>query len=305
MKKVLIIGGTTWDYIVQVGTFPEPVPQTLHQATLHECCGSTGLGKALPLHQLNVPVVLYSALGADTYGAAISSFIRENGLSAYTITDPAGTERHINIMDEAGQRISIFATRSSEALAHDEQLLEKLLRDCDLVVLNIISYCRQLIPLVLRSGKPVWTDLHDFDGSNPYHQDFIDAAAYIQLSSDNLTDYKTVMQTLINQGKKLVVCTHGKKGATLLLPSGEWIEQPALLQEKVADSNGAGDSFFAGLLYGYLQGQDWKTCLQLASICGAAATQEHRITSAALTETYLQAQHQLHFSRISNRLPVK
>ena len=42
---------------------------------------------------------------------------------------------------------------------------------------------------------------------------------------------------------------------------------------KVVDTVGAGDSFDAGFIYGYLNGWELKKSLQLACVCGALSTQ--------------------------------
>jgi sugar/nucleoside kinase (ribokinase family) len=288
MKKVLILGGSTYDLVIHLDELPGAIPQTIHKAPFIEGCGSTGTGKAVPLTYLGIPNTLYTAFGKDWYGKQIEKFLAEKKVRLFSITDPAGTQRHVNIMDKEGRRISIFITQSSNELPHDEALIKSLLEDCDLVVLNIIPYCRQLIPLVIASGKPVWTDLHDYDGSNPYHQPFLDASQFVQLSSDNLPGYFTVMENMIASGKQMVVCTHGRAGATLLAANGTRIDMPAIAGMEIIDSNGAGDSFFAGLLYGYLEGADWKTCLHYAAISGAMAVTDSELAWRHLSPAFIE-----------------
>lgn len=288
MKKVLILGGSTYDLIIHLDKLPGAIPQTIHKAPFQEGCGSTGTGKALPLTYLDVPNTLYTAFGNDWYGKQIQNFLAEKKINLVSITDPAGTQRHVNIMDKEGGRISMFITQSSDELPHDEALIQRLLDDCDLVVLNIIPYCRQLIPLVVASGKPVWTDLHDYDGRNAYHTPFLEAAQFVQLSSDNLPDYKPVMTKMIEAGKEMVVCTHGKHGATLLHKGGTWLDVPSVAGMNITDSNGAGDSFFAGLLYGYLKGAGWKTCLQYAAISGAMAVTDSELAWRHLNPAFIE-----------------
>jgi hypothetical protein len=36
------------------------------------------------------------------------------------------------------------------------------------------------IDAVKASGKPVWVDLHDYDGRNPYYEPFIEVATHIR-----------------------------------------------------------------------------------------------------------------------------
>lgn len=295
MQKVFIIGGTTFDHIVHLPQLPQPIPQTIHQAPFHEGTGSTGSGKALNLHRLGVPLQLYSVLGSDSYGAAVQTDLHKAGIDAFYDVDPAGTERHINIMDAEGNRISMFITQSTEHIAYTKERIQRAIAAADILVLNIIAYCRGLIPMVNVSNKPVWTDLHDYDGCNLYHKDFIDASQYIHLSSDKLPDYKTTMQRFIDDGKQLVVCTHGKAGASLLTPAGEWIEQKALLQYPLVDANGAGDAFFSGFLYGWIRKEPLHTCMQLGAVCAALCIGSKQLAAENLSAVLLMEEWRKNF----------
>lgn len=273
MLRTLILGGTTYDHIVTLPQLPAPHSQTIHTAPFHEGTGSTGAGKALTMHQLGLPTMLYSAVGDDWYGRQIMADLTARGVPGRYLTDPAGTERHINIMDEQGQRISMFITQSSAQVAFDTAELAGLTKESSCLVLNILDYCHGFIPLLRDYPHPIWTDLHDYDGHSFYHQPFIDAAQYIHLSSDKLPDYHLVMEQLRAAGKQLIVCTHGAAGATLLTAEGQWLEQAAVPAPAIVDSNGAGDSFFAGFLYGFLQNEPTQKCLQYGALCGSWGVQ--------------------------------
>jgi sugar/nucleoside kinase (ribokinase family) len=212
LKKVLVIGGTTFDSIIYLKKLPNPEPQTIHYAPYNETLGSTGAGKALNLTKLNVANALHSILGEDTYGEKIIRGLESAGVQFVYDIDPRGTERHINLMDEEGNRISIFVAQSSSEVDLNISRIEELIKECDVIVLNIIAYTKQLIPLIKKYNKPVWTDLHDYNIGNPYHEDYIDIADYIFVSSDNMSNYKLVMESWMSKGKEFVVCTHGKGG---------------------------------------------------------------------------------------------
>lgn len=285
---IAILGGTTYDHILYLPSFPQPIPQTIHQLPFAEGTGSTGAGKALALTKLGMPNSLYSVVGDDYYGTQIKAYLASQQVVAIFDTDPAGTERHVNIMDNKGGRISMFITQSSEQINFNESAIKKIVEQATVIVLNIISYCRHLIPLVRAYNKPVWTDLHDYDGNNLYHEDFINAANYIHLSSDNLPNYKQTMEQMIQKGKELVICTHGKQGASLLTKQGEWIEQPIIQDLTLVDSNGAGDSFFAGFLYAYLNNKPLKTCMQYGAVAGGLATMSPNLVFEGLTEDVIE-----------------
>ena len=297
MQRVFVIGGTTFDHIIHLPELPGEEPRTIHQAAFTEGTGSTGSGKALNLHRLGVPVALYSVLGNDTYGDHIRRDLEAAGVAAFYDTDPAGTERHVNLMDAGVNRLSIFITQSSETVSYNTDAIRSAIESADVLALNIISYCRRLIPLVQASGKPVWTDLHDYDGTNTYHDDFIRVAQYIHLSSDNLKDPRPLMERFIAEGKELVVCTHGKSGATALTADGRWVEQSALLNYPYVDGNGAGDAFFSGFLFGWMQERPLETCMQYGAICGALCIGSKQLAAENLTAALLLAEWNKIFGR--------
>lgn len=294
MKKVFIIGGTTFDHIVYLPQLPGNTPQTIHTALFRETTGSTGSGKALNLTKLGVPNSLYSVLGDDSYGRQIIQHLQQNGIHFFFDIDAKGTERHINLMDAEGKRISIFITQSSENIHYNNIKIAESVQQADIIVLNIISYCRNIIPLIAQYNKPVWTDLHDYDGSNSYHDDFIKAAQYIHLSSDNLTDYTSVMERFIAAGKELVVCTHGRAGSSLLTKEGKRIEQPAITSYPMVDANGAGDSFFAGFLYGWMQDASHERCMQMGAVCAGLCISSKELVSDFLDPAYLDSELKRH-----------
>lgn len=295
MRNVLVLGGTTFDSIITLKKLPDPTPQTIHYAPFHETLGSTGAGKALNLKKLNVPSVLHSIIGNDDYGERIIQSLQRHNVNFVYDIDPNGTERHVNLMDDEGNRISIFVTQSSDKLELDLSSLENLIHECDVVVLNIIAYTKQLIALCRKYNKPIWTDLHDYDGHNAYHEDFIEVADYIFMSSDNLKDYKSVMKRFLEAGKQLVVCTHGKSGSTALTNEGHWIHMDIIKDYPFRDANGAGDSFFSGFLYGFLRGRTTEDCLRFGTICAGLCINSAELVNDELSEQLLQSEYEKHY----------
>lgn len=277
MTQILIVGGASFNTMIALDRFPEPQPQTLIARGFHETIGSTGAGKALNLRKLGMGVTLHAPIGDDRYGRLIADGLAAAGVTFLYDLDPAGTQRHVNLMDRDGRRISLFLVPGTFDLAFDRVRLEAHIRTCDYLVLNISNYCRTLIPAIRQQQKAIWCDIHDYDGANSYHQDFIEAADYLFLSSEALPDYRQFMAQQVARGKRLVVCTHGKRGATALSPAGEWIETPIVSRYSPVDTNGAGDAFVAGVLYGHTQGYRLRECLRLGAVVGGLC-----VTSAEL-----------------------
>jgi sugar/nucleoside kinase (ribokinase family) len=281
--KVFVAGGVSWDSIVLLDRFPEARPHTVFGRRFHETVGSTGAGKALNFAKLGLATTLHAFIGADSSGERVSQHLKRAGVDIVFDIDPAGTPRHINLMNDDGDRISIFVEPGTFDPAYDTSRLEPLMRDADVVTLNIINSTRRLIPVAQRLHKPIWTDLHDWDGHNTYHLDFADAADFIFLSSDSVDDYRALMKWLMKDGKQLVVCTHGQHGSTALTPNGRWIDMPAIDAYPRVDSNGAGDAFFSGFVFAWTQGEPTERCLQIATVVAGMCVTSLELAHSDLT----------------------
>ena len=115
------------------------------------------------------------------------------------------------------------------------------------------------------------------------------------MSSDAMSDYRPFMEHLVRQGKKLVVCTHGRNGSTALASDGRWIETPIVPGYSVRDTNGAGDAFFAGFLFGHARSYPLEQCLRLASITGALCVTSEELAAPSLSPEFLEAEYRRHF----------
>jgi sugar/nucleoside kinase (ribokinase family) len=291
MKRILIAGDVTFNSMIYLERFPPPRPQTVFSKGFHETVGGTAAGKALNLHRLGFDATLHGLIGDDPPGAAIRAYFEREKLRFLYDIDPKGTQRHVNLMEDGGGRISIYVAYATFDPAVDLDRLAALIPESDYVVINLSNYCRRIIPLAKQRGKPIWCDIHDYDGYNDYHRDFIHGADYLTMSSDALPDFKPFMEKLIAAGKKLVVCTHGRHGSTALTPEKEWIETPALSGYPQVDTNGAGDSFFAGVLYGHAQGYDTARCLRLGTLAAGLCITSRELVYPDLSADRLEAEY--------------
>lgn len=292
MKKVFVSGGVSFNSVITLDEFPQAVPQTIHHCDFIESIGNTGAGKALTLSKLGFHTTLHALIGNDSFANKIRTYLEVPNLKFIADIDLNGTERHLNILNKRGERISIFINPSSDEPNIAYNYLESFMSKADFVVINISNYSRNLLPICARLGKAIWTDLHDYDGKSSYHQEFIDAADFIFLSSDNLPEYKDFMQIQIESGKKLVVCTHGKKGATALTADKKWIQLPAISSYKMINTNGAGDSFFSGFLFGFSRGYSVEKSLQFATLVAGLCVTSTSITYESLTTELIENEFQ-------------
>lgn len=266
--------------MVYVDTFPEPRPQTIFARGSHTTVGSSGAGKALNFQALGAEATLWGLLGEDEAGDSVREHLTDKGVTLLSDVDAMGTMRHINLMDNAGDRISIFAVPGAHDLHVDVDSMRAIIRTADVVSVTIMNYCRQFLPLLGELGKPVWVDIHDYDGVNPYHREFIEAADYLFMSSQALSDWRTFLEERIAAGTTAAVCTHGAAGASGITPEDGWIDIAAAKADQVVDTNGAGDAFFAGFAMTWMTGAGLR-----ASLDGGAETAARAVASPDLAPT--------------------
>lgn len=95
--------------------------------------------------------------------------------------------------------------------------------------------------------------------------------------ADNIKEAATRLQFKV----EALAIKLGADGA-LGIRNNEIVRVPSI-PVKVVDTVGAGDSFDAGFIYGYLQGWTMEKSLRAAAICGALSTQKSGGTSAQPT----------------------
>ena len=72
--------------------------------------------------------------------------------------------------------------------------------------------------------------------------------------------------------RQVAVIKCGSRGSLLVKKDGEVSEMPSFLNSHVVDSIGAGDSFNAGFIYGYVKGMSLTECQRLGNLTGAVNT---------------------------------
>jgi len=303
MKNILVLGGVSYNTMIFMDEFPEQRSHTAFPKRFHEAVGSTGAGKALNLCRLGFEVTLHGLIGEDDFGEKVKQKLALDHLDFVYDIDLVGTHRHVNLMNDAGGRISMMLVPGSFEPEVDWSRIEPLIARSDCVVLNIRNYCREAIPLLNKHNKPIWVDIHDYDGENTYHHDFINAADVVLMSSDQMPEYRPFMTKLIEAGNQLVICTHGKEGATAKTASPEFaqvavsdfIEVPIINAYKRFDTNGAGDSFFSGVLYGHAQGYDVEKCLRFGTIVSGLCITSPELAYKGLSMELIETEYAKYF----------
>ncbi|MGW5307607.1 PfkB family carbohydrate kinase [Streptomyces griseoluteus] len=274
MTDVLVLGGAGADTIVRVPELPLPFADSCPIDTgVHTRAGQTGDFVALGLAALGLDVHHLDLIGDDPEGDLVRALHREHGIALTALPQPAGTKRAVNLVGPDGRRLSLYDTsRARPGDRFPDDVLRPLAAAARHVHVTITQPCAEALPLLRETGVPLSTDLHDWDGENPYHEPYALAADVVFLSATALEDPERTMRRISERGRaRVVVATAGADGAHLLT-DGELIHvPPATPPAPVVDSNGAGDAFAAAFLYGRLTGADPRRCARFGARAGAYA----------------------------------
>ncbi|WP_327592612.1 PfkB family carbohydrate kinase [Streptomyces chartreusis] len=271
---VLVLGGAGVDTIVYVPELPLPYADSyMIDSGIRTRAGQTGDFVALGLTALGLRVHHLDMLGDDPEGDLVRALHAEKGIALTAIPQPAGTKRAVNLVSPEGRRLSLYDTSRGHA---DDRLPEAtvtaLAGASRHVHVTITQPCAHALPLLRESGATLSTDLHDWDGENPYHEPFAQAADVVFLSATALADPERTMRRIADRGRaEVVVATAGAKGA-YVLADDELTRLPAATPPApVVDSNGAGDAFAAAFLYAWLNRETPARSALYGTIAGAHA----------------------------------
>ncbi|MFF8839348.1 adenosine kinase [Streptomyces sp. NPDC015130] len=271
---VLVLGGAGVDTIVYVPELPLPYADS-HKIRpgIESRAGQTGDFVALGLSALGLRTHHLDMIGDDPYGDLVRALHRDRGIGLTEVPQPCGTKRAVNLVAPDGRRLSLYDdSRSRESDRFPEELVRSLAAASRHAHVSITHPCAFALPQLREAGVTVSTDLHDWDGENPYHEPFAYGADLVFVSTTALADREKTMRRILERGRaEAVVATAGAEGAYLLTADGLSHVPAVTPRAPVVDSNGAGDAFAAGFLLGRLTGEEPARCALYGAVAGAYA----------------------------------
>jgi len=271
---VLVLGGAGVDTIVYVPELPLPYADSyMIQPAIETRAGQTGDFVALGLSALGLRTHHLDMVGDDPEGDLVRALHRDRGIPLTEVLQPAGTKRAVNLVGPDGRRLSLYdAARSREADRFPEATVLALATASRHAHVSISHPCAHALPVLREAGVTLSTDLHNWDGVNPYHESFAHEADLVFLSTTALPDPERTMRRIVERGRaQVVVAMAGAEGA-YLLADDEVTHIPAVAPPApVVDSNGAGDAFVSGFLLGRLHGEPPERCARYGAVAGAHA----------------------------------
>jgi sugar/nucleoside kinase (ribokinase family) len=274
---VLVVGGSGVDTVVRVDSLPVPLADSVSVGPIREWPGHTGGNVALGCRTLGLNVKFLDYIGDDWTGGQVRERLAKGDVDFEALISPAGTRRAVNLVEKTGRRMSFHDARDPDDLRMPRDFYLPHLRRARLVHLSITNFTRFLYDDIEALGVPVSTDLHDWDGLTDHHREFALRSDLVFLSASGAPAGRIalVMREILREGRaEAVVATAGAGGSYVMAREGSRTPRPipaTVPPGPVVDSNGAGDAYVCGFLYGRLAGRDLDGCAQLGARAGAYA----------------------------------
>lgn len=287
VRRVLVAGGVGIDTIVRVPSLPLDGADSIHVPAVRDYVAHTGNGVALGLLALGYSPVLVDFIGDDPQAELILARYRERGLDFEYLVHPTGTRRSVNLVEPGGRRLSLYDGRHPDTLRMPRDVYLPLMRQAQHLHVSIVPWAVDVYDDAEALGLPVSTDLHDWDGENPYYYPFAYRSDIVFLSAAVLGDgvFETMRAIQLDGRAQLVVATAGAGGSYSLQRGEDAIRHTACarLDAPVVDSNGAGDAFSSAFLHAWFERRPLEACMQAGAIGGAFACQFHGTAERSLS----------------------
>ena len=232
--------------------------------------------------RLGLRTAILGKVGRDQFGELILARLRESGVDTrYVMVDPElKTGIGVALCRRDGDRAILTYLGSINVLTPADVRDELLVKTRHLHHGSYYLHTglRSAIPEIFRRAKKMGLTLSldtNWDPAERWGEDLGEVIPQVDVFMPNEQEALRIakecslegaIKTLHNIGTPLVVVKRGEKGA--LVSDGESIRHCTVEPVSGGDSVGAGDSFDAGFLVGWLGGMSLEDSLQIGCTCG-------------------------------------
>lgn len=279
MKKVLVIGSTVADIIINVDYLPTTA-QDIHIKSQTMALGGCAYNVSDMIRHFEVPYTLFSPVGTGLYG----DFVR-NQLAVRGIASPMPTPNQANgccycFVEESGER-TFIVEHGAEYLFYKEwfdQLKTEKLSGVYICGLEIEDKTGGTIVDFLEAHP----NLPVFYGPGPrlkmipedLMQRIFALRPVVHLNEDEVCRYtdcdsiEDAAKALFSKTRNTVIVTNGENGA-FFYDGEDFIHVPPVPAESVVDTIGAGDAHMGAVIAGLARGESLYDSIYKANAAAA------------------------------------
>jgi sugar/nucleoside kinase (ribokinase family) len=291
-KNILVVGELNIDLILNDIRGVPVVGTEIMAGDMNITLGSSSAIFAANIAMLGISTSFCGMLGKDSFGKFILEELNRKHVNTDYITQSVDDKTGLTVVMNYSQdraMVTYGGAMETFSLAHIPEDLSLFGH------LHVSSYflhkaLKADIPALFKKAKEdgLTTSLDlQWDPENewmfPFEECLPDVDVFLPNETEILllTKLSSIEDAAIKLAPfaNLIIIKRGTKGA-LAYDKGNFIASPPMLHNNFIDAIGAGDSFNAGFISRYLQGNPLESCLRFANLCGAINTTESGGTAA-------------------------
>ncbi len=282
---VIVVGELNVDLILdRIDQFPQPGKEVLADQMVLTL-GSSAAIFASNIRTLGVSVSFVGKLGKDQFGDFILQRLEEKGVHTGNILAAPGHFTGATIiLNVDTDRAMVTSPGAMNDLSINDIRKEVLALGRHLHVSSVFLQqgLRKDIVALLKTAKklglstsvdPQWDPLEKWD------LDLKSVLEYTDVFLPNMAEIKALARAEKSsdalefvKGFNAIIVVKDSVNGAYAWNGKELLHQPAYLNNSPVDSIGAGDSFDAGFMDGYLKNRPLEECLRLGALMGAVNT---------------------------------
>lgn len=235
-----------------IDRFQPPVGQSL--------VGGNAVNVAIQLARLGKSAFYFGAVGSDADGERTRAMLGSYGVDIKHLETRPGVTAYTNIdVLPSGERIIGFEDFGVCAGYRPDKADLAVLKTMDHVHLGWLDDGGDLRRWLAAEGISLSQDISV--NADPTNRGVEGLTVAFASADGNVDEAERVMQELLSGGARFAVVTRGSHGAMARSIGGD-CAQSGIKPVEVVDTTGAGDSFIAGFLAGFVAGRPIQDCLE-------------------------------------------
>lgn len=292
MSKVVVIGGA----VVDLFAYPHQQIQMndSNPGYFTTSLGGVGRNIAENLARLGIDTTLITVLGKDAQGANIENHSKSVNLKL-SVIEAETTPTYISIMDEHRDTVVAIAAMDQILLLTKEEIEKRstLLNQADIILIDTNLSEDALNYIFTHYKKPIYVDAISGPKAikvKPFlpfirglKMNTIEASLISGITYQNQQDIEQLGTYFIKQGVQEVYITLGSEGSFYMNKDIFFYKEA--IKVNIQNTTGAGDAFFAGVIYAKIHHQNPLTYAMASAIINL---QDEKAVSSQLTVELLE-----------------
>ena len=258
-----------------------------HPSKINTSVGGVTRNVLENLSLLDVKTKLLSAVGNDIYGEMILTHSKNAGIDVSNVIkmDGYSSGLFMQVQDKDNDMYLALCDMSVNSNINKEYVISKdsIISNAKAIVLDpsinieVIDYIVEkyankipifIDPISENYAKKIKPYIGKIFACKPNRSE-LEVLSGIKINKDD--DAIKAGRSLLNKGLKKVYISLGRKGSIYMDKQGNIINKKKKAIEKIVNASGAGDAFFATIIYAYMNDIDAELALDLANAAGAMA----------------------------------